>query len=463
VYCAVLLRAADDREPPGRTSRRAGSRERPERSRPDQRTRLLNAVVEVVTETGFPDARVGDIAKRAGVSRATFYELFESKQASFLTAHRELSARMLERIEDAASESDPARAIDAAFTAVIDYAEREPSRFAFLTHEAMLAGPDALDQRDQLLTRITDQIEQAHRSVPSGAELSDAPPRMLLGGLLRVLGIRMRSDQYEPDKLLAELIGWVDYFRVPGGGTRQWDLAGRHLAATRRATPAGALPPAPLPRGRHRLPSELVQRIQRERIMHAAAEVIRIKGYGGASVTDIVAAAGVSREVFYSHFQSRADVYTATHQMIFEQLMAVTAGAFFATSGPWPERVWEAGGALTAFVASAPNFAHFGFVESYALGKAIARRTDDAMIAFTVFLREGHRYRPDAPELPAAAADATVVAAIDMVGFYVRHRKTEDLFALRPVTSYLILAPFMGADEARAFVERKLGESGSQG
>jgi AcrR family transcriptional regulator len=454
------LRAAGDNQQPGDSEQVAAGQGKTGRPLSDQRSRLLGAIVDTVAETGFPEAKIGEISKRAGVSRATFYELFENKQACFVEAQRQLGTSLLEVTARAVDDAEPERAIEDTFSAIIRFAERAPAQFAFLTHEAMLAGPGALEVRDELMLEVAGQIERAQLSSPAGAPLPDVPPRMLLGGLIRVLGIRMRSGQLDAARLSTEVEDWIGVFRVKEGRERRWSLAAEDAGALRMQPLPSATPPAPLPRGRHRLPPELVERIQRERIMHAATEVIRAKGYPSTTVTDIVAAAGVSREVFYSHFHSRADAYTATHRMIFEQLMAVTAGGFFAAGGSWPDRVWDAGAALTSFVAGAPGLAHFGFVESYALGPAIARRTDDAMIAFTVFLREGQRYRPEAPSPSATAADATVVAAIDMVAYHVRHGRTEDLFGLQPVTSYMILAPYVGAEEARAFVEGKIRPDG---
>ncbi len=417
----------------------------------------MGAVVEIVAREGYPQTKIGEIASQAGVSRATFYELFENKQACFIAAHRELARVLVADSASAIASADPTRATDAVFETLVAYAERQPLAFSFLTHEAMLAGAGALQERDELTAQINEQIEQAHRRLASDATLPDVPSRVLLGGLIRIIGIRMRSGQSDSRQLLAEAIGWVDYYRVPQGAARQWSLvpSPQLVEAQQRVAP-GAMAPAPLPRGRHRLPAALVKRVQRERIVYGTAEVIRLKGYASTTVADIVAAAGVSREVFYSHFRNRPDAFVATHQMIFEQLMAATAGAFFASAGSWPEQVWNAGAALTSFVAGAPSFANFGFVESYALGPAVARRTDDAILAFTVFLREGHRYRPQAPALSPTAANAIVCSAIDMVAYYVRRRRAADLFGLQPLTTYMILAPFMGAEEAREFVEGKL-------
>lgn len=55
------------------------------RSRKGERTRarLLEAAKEIFEEHGFLDARVTDIAERAGVSHGSFYHYFESKEQIF--------------------------------------------------------------------------------------------------------------------------------------------------------------------------------------------------------------------------------------------------------------------------------------------------------------------------------------------------------------------------------------------
>jgi hypothetical protein len=45
-----------------------------------QRTRLLQATVELGTEHGFASLTLTDIVGRAGVARSTFYEYFADKQ-----------------------------------------------------------------------------------------------------------------------------------------------------------------------------------------------------------------------------------------------------------------------------------------------------------------------------------------------------------------------------------------------
>ncbi len=61
-----------------------------------QRAKLLEAMVRVVAEKGFEAATVADAVRLARVSRGTFYELFESKEACLAAAYR-AGAEVLER------------------------------------------------------------------------------------------------------------------------------------------------------------------------------------------------------------------------------------------------------------------------------------------------------------------------------------------------------------------------------
>ena len=53
-----------------------------------QRAKLLDAMVRVVAEKGYEAATVADAVKLARVSRGTFYDLFESKEACLAAAYR---------------------------------------------------------------------------------------------------------------------------------------------------------------------------------------------------------------------------------------------------------------------------------------------------------------------------------------------------------------------------------------
>jgi AcrR family transcriptional regulator len=70
-----------------------------------QRAKLLDAMVRVVAEKGYEAATVADAVRLARVSRGTFYELFDSKEACLAAAYRlgldVLAARVSEAVREA--------------------------------------------------------------------------------------------------------------------------------------------------------------------------------------------------------------------------------------------------------------------------------------------------------------------------------------------------------------------------
>jgi AcrR family transcriptional regulator len=51
----------------------------------------------------------------------------------------------------------------------------------------------------------------------------------------------------------------------------------------------------------------------RERLLQAAVDLYSAKGFGGASVEDVVRRAGVTKGAFYHHFESKAHLIMAIH------------------------------------------------------------------------------------------------------------------------------------------------------
>jgi AcrR family transcriptional regulator len=72
------------------------------------RESLLYAAREVFEEDGFLDARVSDIARRAGVAHGTFYVYFDDKESIF----RELVTRLVGEMFAGSSESSSADPVD---------------------------------------------------------------------------------------------------------------------------------------------------------------------------------------------------------------------------------------------------------------------------------------------------------------------------------------------------------------
>ncbi|MDA8044755.1 MAG: TetR/AcrR family transcriptional regulator, partial [Actinomycetota bacterium] len=77
----------------------------------ETRARLLAAAKEIFEESGFLDARISDIAERAGLSHGSFYHYFESKEEIFRevaeAVEEQLSAPVGSVILDPTSDATP--------------------------------------------------------------------------------------------------------------------------------------------------------------------------------------------------------------------------------------------------------------------------------------------------------------------------------------------------------------------
>jgi AcrR family transcriptional regulator len=424
--------------------------------RTSPRARLVKAIVPMAAQDGCLQVQVGALARRAGVSRATFYEVFPGKEDCFLAAQREVGERLMGDTRRAASESAAPSIAKATVTALVDFADQEPLAFNFLMREALLAGPRSIREHGRLLATLEREIENAWDQLPDSAATPDLPATILLAGIIGVLGIHIRRGQGPLTDLRGDLLAWIDSYAVPRHAQRWMRItpSGALSEANQRTSP-GSLEPPPVPRGRHRVAGAVVKRVQRERILYATAEAARSKGCANATVADIVTASGMSREVFYEHFHNKREALQETAKMVFEKISGVTAAAFFGSPGTWPERVWQAGRAYSEFLAGAPTFAHFALVESTALDTVGAPRVDDFALGFTVFLEDGYRQRPQAAEVPRLVSEAIAGTVLETAALYSRQDRTAELPGLVPLSTFIILAPFIGVDAAREFVDAK--------
>ncbi|MBS1892056.1 MAG: TetR/AcrR family transcriptional regulator, partial [Actinobacteria bacterium] len=122
-----------------------------------------------------------------------------------------------------------------------------------------------------------------------------------------------------------------------------------------------------LPRGRHGLSREAVERSQRERLLDAAARVTAARGYDATSVADILAEAGVGRETFYELFEDRRACVLAAHRELLDDLVGHVRIAYEAP-GDWVERCRATLRALLEWFAAAPPLGRFLLIEPATVG-----------------------------------------------------------------------------------------------
>lgn len=129
-----------------------------------------------------------------------------------------------------------------------------------------------------------------------------------------------------------------------------------------------------LPRGRHGLSREEVERDQRLRLALGMAEAVREHGYVGTPVAEVLRRAGVSRETFYRLHADKLDCFLDAFDLIAAILLdhlGHTAGE----GGDPLERFERTLSAYLDLLAEQQGYARLVLVESHAAGpRAVERR-----------------------------------------------------------------------------------------
>jgi AcrR family transcriptional regulator len=137
------------------------------------RQRILEAVLQVSGELGYEAVAVKDIIERAKTSRATFYKHFDDRQGCFTLAQHDASDWLYQRLIGAARRQPSWReGLRAALAELLEFCARQPGVAKALFVEVHAAGERALEQRNQLMERLSRALDGARREIPS----RQAPP-----------------------------------------------------------------------------------------------------------------------------------------------------------------------------------------------------------------------------------------------------------------------------------------------
>jgi AcrR family transcriptional regulator len=222
--------------------------------------------------------------------------------------------------------------------------------------------------------------------------------------------------------------------------------------------------PRRLPRGTHGLDRELVAASQRTRLLEAVGRAVADKGYGSATIDDIVRGAGVSKKTFYEHFQDKEDCFLAAYQAASDELFVRVRDAQSAP-GDWLERTRAGISAYLRWLAAEPALARVFLIEVAAAGPRAAERRERLRDRYAERLRELRHETsadtPSPPELPEEIFQAVVAAADDLVVRRIRDAGAEDLLELEPVLVHLQVALLAGPRVAAGSAGEPAGADGA--
>jgi AcrR family transcriptional regulator len=134
----------------------------------DQRRRIVTGLGEVMAVKGYAGTTVADIIEHAKVSKQTFYEQYDSKQACFLDAFARIHDQLSEASSAAPGASTALEVFDAVLRKYLDTIARNAPMARIYLIEVYAAGPEALRVRMALQQNTVDAL-----AVLAGVESAD--------------------------------------------------------------------------------------------------------------------------------------------------------------------------------------------------------------------------------------------------------------------------------------------------
>lgn len=176
-----------------------------------QRRRIIDSMIVAVAERGYADTRVVDVVERAGVSRATFYDLFDDMEDCFVAAFEHVSGQILNAAitaYDRRADAEWTERIRMSVRSVLELLAGWPDGARFAIVEVLAAGPNALVRRDAVLRRLAELVDagRAHSTADPPGMTSVA----VIGGIQEVLYSEVihGATRRLPDRL-PDLVYWI--------------------------------------------------------------------------------------------------------------------------------------------------------------------------------------------------------------------------------------------------------------
>jgi AcrR family transcriptional regulator len=405
-----------------------------------QKARLEGAMVEAVARHGFAGTTLKELVTLAGVSKTTFYQHFDSKQACFLATFDTIVGEVVGRVGATYREpGDFRERLSAALTTFMEIAAAEPAAASLTAVESLTLGKAGIAHRERGSAAFQVMVRQSVDHSPSSIEVSDMTVRAVVAGIRGVVYRRLRTGEAARlPELVDELVEWaLSYQREPSEPVRR-ALAG----AAKKA--ADAVPPGSSEEISWEEPpdSQLSRRTltQRERIVRGAARVVVERGYDALSIPAISGAAGVSNQTFYEHFQSKRDAFLVAFQKSSEDVLQVAGAAFFA-EGDHPEAIGAGIRALLTYAADHELYARLAFFELPTAGPVALDQADQALDGFTAFLRPEVAPSELARPISAVAQQAIAAGIWEAIQYEIVHDRRQSLAALAPEITWIALAP----------------------
>lgn len=174
----------------------------------NQRERIVTALVDVVAERGYNATTVANITKAASVSRRTFYEHFDDKEACFLAAYEMVADHIAASMRAAAEAfEDWPQQVRAALATMLRFLAGEPELARLTMIEPVAAGGEIAARHRASMQGLVEILKAGRPEHGDAHPLPEATEEALVGGIVSLVIREIsagRSEQLE--QLLPDLV-----------------------------------------------------------------------------------------------------------------------------------------------------------------------------------------------------------------------------------------------------------------
>jgi AcrR family transcriptional regulator len=171
---------------------------------------MTAATSAAVLERGVVGVTASEVVARAGVSRRTFYEIFDGVEDCLQATFDDTLAAASERVLSAYDQSAPWRArIRAGLAALLGFLDEEPTCAHLLLVDLHTAGPRARARRERVLAALSAAVDEGRSEGSRAARLPPLTAEGVVGGALEILGTRVRAREHPLLELCGPLMATI--------------------------------------------------------------------------------------------------------------------------------------------------------------------------------------------------------------------------------------------------------------
>jgi AcrR family transcriptional regulator len=403
-------------------------------------------MVEAIAHSGYERTSVKQVIGLAGVSRRSFYEQFTNKEQCFLAAFDVLAGRDIQRITKACAASSGSldKRLRAAYRALVESAKENPKASTLVLVESQTAGMGGALRLRRALASCEQMLAHGFAESSEAVALPAPIVRGIVGGLHGAMSTVLCEVEIEDRPGLAEdMLRWTLLFQAPAAADLSERMGPRMAQHMREISVASA---------RRDDPERSAHGDTRERLLHNALRLAGLHDFGDLTAPQIADEARVSIDDFLELFPDRDTCYLAALDMVSDEILTLVADPEL-IDDDWAHAVRRVVSQLMSYLSEHPLYTRTIVQEAYFAGSEAVSQILELTMAIATLLTEGAPTKPRS----GIAVEGIAGAFMHTVRSQVASGRIQLLPALSDYFSYIVLAPYIGAERASEIVTEEPG------